>query len=133
MFQCIVVQSTDSICLLFYVELLISLQIYASPQAAEIGFQKRPISVFPPCDNQDNLSYSSVRLVINPRRKPLRRNAWKQRYRDEFWVINLKFFYRRCYKVWLVAKLFQFIETTCSKPVVNRLWQSTCNKSVDNL
>ena len=28
---------------------------------------------------------------------------------------------------------YQLVETTCSGPVDNKFWQSTCNKSVDNL
>ena len=31
------------------------------------------------------------------------------------------------------ANLLQLVETTCSKLVANRFWQSTCNTSVDNL
>ena len=29
--------------------------------------------------------------------------------------------------------LLQLVETTCRKPVDNKFWQSTCNKSVENL
>ncbi|CAB4017228.1 Hypothetical predicted protein, partial [Paramuricea clavata] len=53
------------------------LEIYATPQPAEFGFQKRPISAFPPCNDQEYLS--SVRLIISPRCKPKIRAAWPQR------------------------------------------------------
>ena len=62
-----------------YRSFIFSLQIYATPPPVEYGFVKRPVSVFPPCNEQQYLS--PVRLVISPRCKPQSRTAWSQRYR----------------------------------------------------
>ena len=58
------------------------LEIYATPPpVVDCGFLKRPISMFPPCDDQEYLS--PVRLVISPRCKTQSRTAWSQRPENE--------------------------------------------------
>ncbi|XP_028406218.1 regulator of G-protein signaling 22-like [Dendronephthya gigantea] len=56
------------------------LELYATPQLSQYGYQKGPVSVFPPCNDQEYLS--SVRLIINPRCKPQARTAWPVRQED---------------------------------------------------